>query len=164
MNPNIMKKNSFFAVSSAIVVIALLNISSAYATEGIGSDHRTGVMAKAMKDFKKQFKTVNDETWVAIPDGYLSSFYRDGVTNRIYYNKAGSWQFTVREAGEKLLSGSLKADLKSVYFDYGITCVHEIRSSGNIIYVVTVEDKKTVRKVKISGDREFEVIQDLVKE
>jgi len=166
-----MKQNLFRAISSALAIIGILSISSARAAAAprsgdpvFASGGHSEISARALRDFRKQFKEVNNEIWEVIPDGFLSSFIRDGVTNRIYYNKAGKWEFTVRQAEESLLPRALKAALRSVYYDYTISCVHEIRSTSNLSYVVIVEDKKTVKKIGISGDREFEVMEELIKE
>ena len=181
-----MKKNSFYAGCSAFIILTIIGISAAQAATAAdsvapiamfrvfpvppstarvsGPDTHMGISIKAIRDFKRQFKEVTGESWEAIPDGFVSTFKQDGITNRIYYNKAGNWQFTVKEAGQDLLPHALRASVRSEYYDYTITCVHEIQSSGNITYVVNVEDKKTSKKIRISQDREFEIIEDLVKE
>lgn len=111
---------------------------------------RDDIPFKAIKDFKKNYK-VNNENWVKIKDGYISSFKSDKGYTRVYYNRKGQWTFLLKTYEEKDLKKDIRTIVKRKYFDYKIVFVHEIMQNDDKIepvYLVLIKlenDNKWIR-------------------
>jgi hypothetical protein len=119
--------------------------------------------AKAIKHFKKQFKEVSNASWSSFKGGFLAYFKQDGVTTRVYYNRNGAWQFNLKQYSEDLMPRALRAAVKSTYFDFSIICVDEIESSTDRVYIVHLEDKTTLKKLRIDTEGNMDIIEDFEK-
>ena len=53
--------------------------------------------------------------------------------------------------------------VRSKYFDLSITLVEELQIPDHTTYVVYLEDKSTIKILKVNEEGEFEVLQDLTK-
>ena len=53
------------------------------------------VNQKAMHDFKKTFKEVNNEKWYSIKNGFLAEFSVNTSKSKVVYDKKGNWTLTV---------------------------------------------------------------------
>ena len=118
---------------------------------------------KAIKDFASKFGSSLNETWYQINDGFVSNFKLDGFANRVYYDRKGRWQYTVKTYGEKKLPRDIRSIVKSTYYDYSITMVEEVQSADNMIYVVHIDGEKDFMKLRISKDGELDVMEEFVK-
>lgn len=121
------------------------------------------VHAKAIKDFESKFGSGLNESWTKISDGFVSNFKVDGFTNRVFYDRKGRWQYTVKAYGENKLPRDIRAIVKSIYYDYTITMVEEVQSINNMVYVIHQEDAKSIMKIRITKDGELDVMEDLTK-
>ena len=121
------------------------------------------ISAKAMKDFQNRFSKIADAKWYTISDGFLSYFSVDGVTNRVYYDKKGRWQFNLKHYSEEKLPRDIRKVVKSTYFDYTITGIEEVESHDNLVYIVHLEDPTSIKNVRVSKDGEMDVMQEFTK-
>jgi hypothetical protein len=124
----------------------------------------SAINAKAIKDFKKRFGNATNEQWYRIPDGFLSYFTTDGFSNRVLYDKKGHWEYTVKFYPEDKLPHDIRALVKSTYYDCAITVVEEIQAVDNLVYIVHLEDKKSIKNLRVSQDGEMDVIEEITKE
>ncbi len=120
------------------------------------------ISTKAIKDFNNTYKGVTDAIWSKIQDGYVAWFKLHGIVNRTYYDKRGNWHFNISYYDEKNLPRDVRATVKSVYYDYNITGVEEIRVEDKVVYIVHVEDEKTLKTLKIQ-DGEMDIMQEFTK-
>ena len=121
------------------------------------------VHAKAIKDFESKFGAGLDVSWTKISDGFVSNFKVDGFTTRVFYDRKGRWQYTVKGYGENKLPRDIRSIVKSIYYDYTITMVEEVQSINNMVYVIHQEDAKSIMKIRITKDGELDVMEDLTK-
>ena len=111
----------------------------------------TYVSTKAVRSFKKAFKTVNDEKWYEMPDGYRANFTLNGVRHRMDYDKQGNWLHTIRYYDEKKLPTEVRRLVASTYLDYSVTLVEEIETSDNkISYVIHLEGETKWINIKVA--------------
>src|SRR5215217_1030805 len=99
----------------------------------------SNVSPLAVKDFKKRFAAAENEKWEQTADGYIASYSRNAVENRVFYNKKGDWSNTILDYnGDKLQKGIRDA----VSFDHEgtITKVSEIYTRDKIVYLVRVKN------------------------
>lgn len=144
--------------------VAKLEASSAAskpAKTATGED-MSEINSRAIKDFKKSFKLPADEKWYKIETGFIVKFIQDGIQHRVDYDKKGHWIATTRYYSEKQLPKDVRSQVKSVYYDYTITCVQEFTFTGHHVYLVNMEDEKTILIIRIS-DGEMDVFKEYKK-
>jgi hypothetical protein len=146
-------------MSSIRSIVALENLAAVGAYVPDVKD----VNLKAVKDFQSRFNNVNHATWFSDADGFESYFIRDGYGNRVFYDQKGNWEFSLILYGENQLPRKIKAPLKSAYYDMTISLAGEVRTVDGMIYIVWLEDKSSIKILKINDQGESEILQDLVK-
>lgn len=118
---------------------------------------------KAVRGFKSSWQHINNETWYQIPDGHRARFAENGVLHLVTYNKKGKWLHTLRQYDESKLDREIRAQVKSVYYDYSIILIEEIEQSMKPrTYIIHMEDKVSFKNVKVC-DREMEVVAEIDK-
>jgi hypothetical protein len=122
------------------------------------------INVKAIKDFEGRFNHVNNAMWFADRDGYEAYFTQDGYGDRVFYDKKGHWQYSLIFYNEFKLPKDLRAAIKSTYFDMDIKQVEEVRYPDDVAYIVMLQDKSSIKVLKISQDGELKILQDLNRE
>jgi hypothetical protein len=167
-----MKKFLFAFAAIVISALATANIVTAQDTNNVTALEQSGniksarsmvtdtkpdgtvaVNAKALKNFKKSFKTISAERWVKNQYGFTARFTIDNISNVIYYDKSGNWQATLKTYNEDKFNRKVRAIVKSKYFDYKITQVQEIENTDtNDIptYIVHIEGEKDFMLIRVS--------------
>lgn len=122
------------------------------------------INARAISDFQGRYNKVNNAMWFVDPKGgYISYFVRDGYGDRVIYNEKGRWLYSLIIYDESKLPKDIRAMVKSAYFDLTITLVEEVQSLDGVAYIVDLEDKSTIKVIKIDNEGEMKVLQDLSK-
>ncbi len=121
------------------------------------------VQIRAMKDFKTRFANTIVVKWCTFENGMVAYFKKDGYLNRVYYNKAGNWQYSLITYGEKDLPGDIRASVKSVYYDWSISHVEEIQTSEKTVYMVTVESGSQIRRLRLDDLGNMDIYLELNK-
>ncbi|MEO6454054.1 MAG: hypothetical protein ABIN97_08285 [Ginsengibacter sp.] len=115
----------------------------------------TGINIKAVKNFKKHYKLVNDEKWYKASDGFSASFNSDGIKNILFYDNKGYWTGSLKIYGEDKMSRAVRDMVKRVYYDYTITIVDEIETlntKDKPVYIVHLEDNYSIKLIKVRDD------------
>ncbi len=133
------------------------------------------INAHAVEHFKKQYPEATNVSWANIPGasgdnqpaqekiGYVCWFMLHNINNRAYYDKSGSWQYTIAGYGEDKLPKEIRNMVKSIYYDYSITFVNEINmTKGEPVYLVQLQDETSMKTVRVSND-EIDVLEELSK-
>ncbi|HEY6975127.1 MAG TPA: hypothetical protein VH396_02490 [Chitinophagaceae bacterium] len=119
----------------------------------------SGIHPRAVKDFEKSFKSITDENWSKLSDGYIASFTADSIKTRVAYNRNGRWQYTMLYYGEKKLPLEVRSAVKSVYYDYDILNVAEIYLDNQPLYMITIQDETHLKTIGVY-DGDMQVIQE----
>lgn len=119
------------------------------------------INAKAIKDFAKTFKKVENAGWFVIKDGYLAEFTKDGIKTKVFYNRKGRWVGNVRSCTEEYMPRNIRHRVKSLYYDYKINYVQEITVDRTVVYLVKIEDNAFFKTIRIQDGEldEFEVMK-----
>jgi hypothetical protein len=120
------------------------------------------VNQKAMLDFKKTFKDVNNEKWYQVKTGFLAEFSFNETKNRVVYDTKGNWRFTVSYYAEKNLPAEIRAIVKPVYYDYTISRVEEVHAGDKIIYIVHVQNASSLKTLRVC-EGEMDLMADFPK-
>jgi len=121
------------------------------------------VNIKAVRDFAKSFKDVENVHWYTVPDGAMVYFTERGIKSRAGYDKKGNWLYCMRSYAEQHLPKEIRAQVKSIYYDYAITWVNEITYGRQALYVVHIQDEFCWKNIRISED-EMETMETFEKE
>ena len=114
---------------------------------------------KAVRDFAKQFKGVNNAEWYQVEDGFMATFTENEIVTKVAYDPKGNWHSTLRTYSESKLPFDIRGLVKSKYYDYSILVVYEITHPGNLTYIMKIEDSKNIKTLRVSNG-EIEVIGD----
>jgi hypothetical protein len=121
------------------------------------------ISVKAIKDFKTRFAAATNEKWFTVTGGYMTYFKLNGFSNRVFYDKKGRWQSSLTCSGEDKLPRELRAIVKSTYFDFTITQVEDVETIENGVYLVYLEDKTSIKVIRITKDGVMDTMQDFIK-
>ena len=96
-----------------------------------------------IRSFLKIYKDVSGEKWIEVKEGFVAMFNYNGMDYQVAYTKKGNLLRTIRSYNEDKMPADLRHLVKSTYYDYAITRVHEIEIPLNpITYVVQLLGKK----------------------
>lgn len=142
-----------------------LNVS-ATASSDASLAHKAAVSTisvRAIKDFKSRFTKVEEEQWFRENKGFCVYFTNDGFKVRAFYDKRGNWEASLKYCLESSLPHSVRDVVKRTYYDLAITFVNIIEVPNHIAYVVHLEDKSTLKIVRVNEEGEMDVLNDLIK-
>jgi hypothetical protein len=114
------------------------------------------VNTKALRDLKQTYKTVTNEKWYEMPDGFRANFTLNDIRYRLDYDKKGSWLHTIRYYDETKLPAETRRLVASSYLDHTVTFVEEIEKPRNTLtYVIHLEGKTNWINLKVyNGEME----------
>ena len=121
------------------------------------------ISVKAIKDFKTRFAAATNERWFNVAGGYMTYFKLNGFSSRVFYDKKGRWQSSLTCASEDKLPRDLRTIVKSTYFDFAITQVEDVETVENGVYLVYLEDKTSIKIIRITKDGVMDTMQDFIK-
>lgn len=167
-----MKKILFAFVAGLIPALAVTNETYAQTSGDLASakpvihypfvDNKVGLEKpntvalnlKALKNFRKNYKT-NDEKWSKGIDCVTASYTSEDVTHIIDYDKKGHWLASLKIYNEDKMPKDIREIVKREYYDYKIVAVVEvetIESNNKPTYIVTIEDEKNVKQIRVKED------------
>ena len=79
-----------------------------------------------IRNFLKTYKDVSGEKWIEVKEGFVAMFNYNGMDYQVAYTKKGNLLRTIRSYSEDKMPPDLRHIVKSTYYDYEITRVHEI--------------------------------------
>ena len=122
------------------------------------------INAKAIKDFQVRVKDADNAQWFSDQNSFISYYEKDGLGNRVFYDKKGRWQYSLLFYREDKLPRDIRTIVKSTYFDMNITLVEEVQTPNGMAYLIHLEDKSNIKILKVNKEGEMETFQDLTKE
>ena len=164
-------------VNSLVAIYAILFLVQSAAAHDSGRLIATGdspnvytivadmnsVNKKAASDFKERFGNPEGTQWFSDKNGFTSYFKVEGFTDKVCYDKKGNWMYSMILYNESKLPKDVRANVKSVYYDMAIVLVKEIQTVKGKGYVINLEDKTTIRIVKVNVEGEMETMEEIIK-
>ena len=158
--------NGAKAQTSDRAEVAKLNLEPAanLSSKPVPSENLSPVSDKTIKNFKKTVKFSANERWFKCDDGASLVKYEDqkGIRCRSDFDKKGNWTATTRYYSEKQLPKDVRAQVKSVYYDFTITTVEEITFANHLVYIIHMSDETTWLNIRIC-DGEMDEFQRFAK-
>lgn len=121
------------------------------------------VNIRAIKDLQSRFAKATGERWSRTDKGFIAFFTNDGYKVRAYYDRKGHWEGTLTYCDESQLPHEIRDVIKRTYYDLAITGVIIAEAQGHKVYFANLEDKSTLKIVRVDDDGEMTVLNDLVK-
>ena len=126
-------------------------------------DYINDINTRAMRDFVSRYKDVTTEQWHKSNGDWVAVFSRDSVQYRVVYDSRGDLNFVMKYYEEPKLDRGVRAQIKSVYFDYKIFIVQEIQAPEHpTTYIVTLQGDADWKKIKFC-DGEIEILEEYKK-
>lgn len=113
------------------------------------SKNNSAMSTKALKSFTKNFKDADNASWSEIEDGFRVDFTKEDIDTKVFYDRKGRWVANVRNYYEDKLPKDIRHRVKSVYYDYSIYYVQEVTVADKIAYLVKIEDKNSIKTIRI---------------
>ena len=111
--------------------------------------------SKAVKNFRRSHPNIMNETWRSDNGYYFVSFMQGNTKNKIAYTRDGKVDYSLKMYHENNLPYAVRNSIKSIYYDYKITDVQELKVKNKTIYLVKITDTHTWRMIRFcNGDLE----------
>jgi hypothetical protein len=164
MIPAIAFFNGIYAQNNKFAPDAINSTSTevAYADKTDSHSGPAGVNTRALKDFNKTFKGIDDANWFKTKEGFIAEFNKDGIFTRVDYDRKGRNIAMIRRYGEDKLPKDVRHLVKSNYYDYNIYLIIEVTYNNIKAYLVKIEDEKNLKTIRVI-DGEWDVYEDFQK-
>ena len=123
------------------------------ATEGLY------ISPKAQKAFGQLFQNSEFVNWSAAGKNYLVTFSLDNKKNRVLLDKNGVIIYSISYGTEKDLPFDIRKMVKSVYYDYSINMITQVKQNKRAIWLILLEDSNKFLTLRIENDEMEEVKQ-----
>jgi hypothetical protein len=150
-----------FLYSLSLLLITILFESSAYAQAQdatklppITITANVNVSAKVSQAFKKYFNNAEGVKWKELNENFWVSFIMNDQRNTALFKNNGYLIYHVSYGSEKNLPADLRKRIKTSleYFDYKIGYVFNVNQDKRNIWVVNLEDDRTIVFIRIEDD------------
>ena len=107
---------------------------------------------KAFKNFNRSNKNAMNVTWSNVQGGFIAHFSKPDLDRRVVYNKRGVLQYNLDTYMEERLPTDIRNLVKQQYYNCKILVCYTYEINGGPVYIVKMEDNKTIKTVKIFKD------------
>jgi len=115
------------------------------------------VSEKIQTEFYKSFTNAENVKWYEQDKKILATFSMNEMGHRTLLNKKGGVIYHISYGSEKNLPAEVRKIVKSTYFDYKITMAVKVEEDNRTIWVVDMEDDKTLITVRVENEEMEEV-------
>ena len=105
--------------------------------------------SKSLNAFHSEYRNDRDVKWFAEDNVSTATFARDSVVTSVVYDKKDKWLHTIKTYQENKLDRSIRAIIKSNYFDENISRVKEINEGLDTFYMIFLENDKNYKIVSL---------------
>ena len=117
------------------------------------------VNPSVIRSFLKTYKNVSDEKWIEVKEGFVAMFNYNEIDYQVAYDKKGNVLRTIRSYNEDKMAPDVRHIVKSNYYDYEISRVHEVETAlVQPTYVIQLVGKKELINLALH-DGEMEVLE-----
>lgn len=164
-----MKKNvisRIYSLVSATLFLSIISLQSsgqaltasvkspvkAYAASTIRTKVPAAVNEKVLNSFQHSFAGAHNPFWEVLNDEYYAHFQSNDRQALAAFRKNGRIDYTIYYGTEKHLPAYEKNLVQSNFTGYTITATQQIMKNNVEAWLVTLENKKDIYKVKVEDD------------
>lgn len=150
-----MKKLIISAVIATLFSVNIFSQDVAIASPSLvtGAYTKTSasnVNVKVARAFVKNFGDAENVTWKEKKDEYVAEFHRDGRLVIAWFRKTGNLYCANYYGSAKHLGNEQLELIKESYSGYTVVASTEVNMKGRSAWVVTLQNDRYVRKVRIA--------------
>lgn len=146
------QNNSLAATNANVVSPVLISAIADHSQAG----YLNNINTRAVRDFEQNFAASGNEKWYQMPYGFRATFNCEDIICRVDYDKKGNRLDVLRTYGEKKLSPVIRSIVKTVYYDYSIVLIEEIkRPRHEVTYIIHLESEMDWINIRVQN-REME--------
>jgi hypothetical protein len=151
-------KNSFSQPGSNSLIVMPLPAAALILPliKDVAVSENVTARTKAFKDFTKSNLSAADVTWFKTLDGFIAHFSTPEEDTRVAYNKRGVWQYNLFAYMEDRIPSNIRAVVKQQYYDYKILVCFAYEINRGPVYIIKMEDNKTLKTLTIVNDEMVE--------
>ena len=116
-----------------------------------GFFYRNDINIKAVRNFLREYKNVAGAEWYRSGNGFVVHCNMNGFKTKVFYDKKGNYECLTRIYAEAQLPRDIRHLVKRTFYDFSIYRVFEITRKENTVYIVTMEDKTSWKKIKVEN-------------
>jgi hypothetical protein len=121
-----------------------------------------GLATKAVRSFWQLYGDSKNENWFHLENGSLAEFVDKDIHYRVFFDRKGNWNYTLKQYSEKVLPKDVRAMVRSIYYDYAIKQVKEVNQAQLVVYLIHIENDQEWKTIRVA-DGELEVAEEYVK-
>jgi len=158
-------KNISLSLTALVLSLASVNNSNAqsnalYASSVVVMNNsntapvpeNSGIDARAIKNFKKEYASVTDAQWEQKADGFETKFKQKDITFHVGYNQKGDWQYTERTFAASYLPVAVRHNIETTYLNFDINVAEEITTRQNTVYIVHISNSTWNMTIKVDAE------------
>jgi hypothetical protein len=130
---------------------------------GIQISFANGGKVDVYKQFKMDYPSVNDVSWIETKDCFIACFREDSILNRVYYNKKGRINGTLRYLQQENLQEEIQSLISQEYPRKKIFGVTEITVSNRTSYQIKLVDDRKWYDVLIDEEGTISLMDEYLK-
>jgi hypothetical protein len=116
---------------------------------------------RVIRNFTKKNPQAEDVKWTQSGNYYFVHFRTGEVKQKTVYDKKGNEDYSLKILDEQNLPRDVRAVVKSIYYDYRITTVEELKLNRKTIYLVHLSGNNSWKSIRIC-EGQLEEIEALV--
>jgi hypothetical protein len=120
------------------------------------------VNVKAVRHFRTLYPEASNLQWNMIGNQYQVSYHAEDITVKNVYGRNGSLVYSLKNYKEKFLPEQINQLVKSVYYDYDVVLVQELNIALKNIFIVKLENSKSMKTIRISDDQ-MDILEEYTK-
>lgn len=126
-------------------------------------DDLSDIHIKARNDFNSRFRQASGETWFIVPGGFISYYQTTESEYRVFYTNKGCWEYSLAFYYEDSLPKTIRASVKSNYYDYRITIVEQLTGHEGTNYVVHLENESGIKHLRVTENGDMDLLNEYTK-
>ena len=169
---------------SALTILGIITIVSSASSQGIALNQKKAetifsapetneqpvdinrindVNGKVLRSFYRSFGEKPDAKWAKTDNGFVVHFKDSNISTNVYFRNNGAIEYRVNYYSEDQLPASVRHTVRSNFYDYSIRQVSEVHKDGDVSYFVKVEDKLSVKTIRVV-EQEWQVVEEITKQ
>ena len=119
------------------------------------------IKIKAFRYLHLQFPTLSGESWFKSPEGLTASFSETNLLYKAFFNKRGSFLYSLKYYPGQDLSEDLRKPIQKLYPGYDIGLVTEVNNGEKVFYAVRIENSSYLKTLTFCEGK-MEVSEELI--
>jgi len=118
----------------------------------IGSSVAAAPGSKVLERFNETFPNAKNVKWIDNKEGYFVSFYQNDNFNKVFYNKAGNFVYSLKYSNSDALPTNIAMSIREKFEGAKIIGVTEATTQTNTVYNIKLSKGEKIYCVNLSPD------------